>query len=213
MNYYVLLACLGFLAASVVFLVLVKKEGYSLKLASFLAVASLTGLFAGGRLFGIIAANIYKAQNGISVVPGFVFYGGLIGFLTVFILLQKVSMRAVSSTLCDIIAVSIPLFHAFGRVGCFISGCCGGVIPVQLIEASFNLCLFIVLLFSRNKLKGILLPLYLISYSIFRFVIEFFRTDDVRGIIGFFSFGQLCSVAIFIGTIIFLFYTKRKSAD
>ena len=69
----------------------------------------------------------------------------------------------------DILAVIIPIFHFFGRIGCFFAGCCYGKItnsnisviytnkidntivtasriPTQLIEAGLNFVLFLCIL-------------------------------------------------------------------
>ena len=66
----------------------------------------------------------------------------------------------------DVAALASPLFHIFGRLGCFLSGCCFGVessvgfvyhhclieeangvsrFPVQLVEAFANLFIFLLL--------------------------------------------------------------------
>ena len=102
---------------------------------------------------------------------------------------------------------SVPLFHAFGRIGCFLVGCCYGVessigftfhnsiiesannvnrFPVQIVEALFNLILFFCLynFFKHKKFKGYLLNIYFIFYPVFRFIIEFFRADSYRGFLG-----------------------------
>ena len=108
---------------------------------------------------------------------------------------------------------AFPLFHGFGRIGCFMAGCCYGVklatpaelfgiftldrLPVQLIEAGFEFLLFAVLLFCEKKqAKTDTLQIYLITYAIFRFCIEFFRGDAIRGIFLGFSTAQWVSLAI-----------------
>ena len=73
--------------------------------------------------------------------------------------------------------------------------------PSQLYEAFFEgLILFFILLYFRNKgfLKtpGLISGLFLIFYSIFRFIIEFFRVPDEQ--LGYLIFnltmGQLISI-------------------
>ena len=215
MNWYIILAIIGFLTSAALYICLVKKVNYSLKLSVFLGLASLTGLFAGGRFFGIIASKIYYYNTGISIVPGIVFYGGLLGFLAVFITLQKIAFKSISGQLCDIIAVVIPLFHSFGRIGCFLTGCCGGIVHVQLIESFCNFLLFLLLLFLFNKkiFNGRLLYVYLLIYPLYRFLIEFLRTDIERGMIGEFSFGQVCSIGIFIFAVVMLIINKKNKVE
>ena len=91
------------------------------------------------------------------------------------------------------------IFHFFGRIGCFLGGCCYGKVttfklgvafpdnvkenifhygskryPTQLFEAIILLIILVTILFvKKNKFK-----LYLILYSIARFFLEFLRGDD-----------------------------------
>ena len=55
--------------------------------------------------------------------------------------------------------------------------------PTQLYEASIELVLFgfLLLLRARKRFHGQLLAVWLILYSIMRFVIEFYRGDAIRG--------------------------------
>lgn len=52
------------------------------------------------------------------------------------------------------------------------------VLPTQLIEAAFELFLFIILLGFLRRARKYHTALFAISYAIFRFVLEFFRGDD-----------------------------------
>ncbi len=105
-------------------------------------------------------------------------------------------------TLANIAAACVPLAHGFGRIGCLTAGCCHGgitdawygvrqwvelptgghgwanVVPLQLFEALFLFALTAVIIFMYWKGKGFEFPVYLIAYGIWRFVVEFFRTDD-----------------------------------
>ena len=88
--------------------------------------------------------------------------------------------------------------------------------PSQLYEAFFEgIILFIILnyLFKKNYLQnpGQVSGLFLIFYSLFRFLVEFFRSPDPQ--IGFlilnFTLGQLISVLFFMaGTL--LLYLKNN---
>ena len=100
--------------------------------------------------------------------------------------------------LVRIAPISITIAHAFGRIGCLFAGCCHGqvttewygiwnaevganTIPIPLYESIFLFILsavMIVLLF-RFKSKDTM-AVYLVSYGIWRFIIEFFRADDVE---------------------------------
>ena len=130
------------------------------------------------------------------------FYGGLIVGILAFILLFNFYVKKHNDIRIREIAIIAPLCitsaHAFGRIGCFLAGCCYGAhtdswigiefpelgkrIPTQLIECIFLFILSGVLIYLifKTKFKWTL-HLYLLSYSIFRFVVEFFRDDAARG--------------------------------
>ena len=139
---------------------------------------------------------------------GYVFYGGLIGAIFGYWFYCK-WFKIDFLSLINIIAPVIPLVHSFGRIGCFLGGCCYGIeyhgkfavhfpenefvselnnvprFPIQLLESGINFVLFIILLIYARKVrkKGSILGIYLICYSIIRFSLEFLRGDVERGII------------------------------
>ena len=86
------------------------------------------------------------------------------------------------------------------------------LLPTQLIEAVFLLLLFIVqlVLFIRfikkgaENLNGKCVLTYLAAYSVFRFVIEFFRGDEVRGNIASITTSQWISLALFLSAVVLL---------
>lgn len=171
----------------------------------------------------------------ITIFGGSVFYGGLIGGGIAAVLCIKHKGYSLADY-SDILAPTIPLFHTFGRIGCFLGGCCYGIesnfgftytvnpitfangvrrFPIQIVEASMNFALFLVLAFllNRNKLKGKLIFIYLGSYAIARFIIEFFRGDAYRGIFLGISTSQYISIAMLlyaISGIIFISFKKKK---
>lgn len=84
-------------------------------------------------------------------------------------------------------------------------------IPIQLIEAAFNLCLFLYLLYLLSKKcwrKEHILYKYLLIYSVGRFFLEFGRGDTVRGLLCGISFSQVISVMI--GAFIMRMFMKNK---
>lgn len=169
----------------------------------------------------------------ISIFGGSVFYGGLIGGIIAGGISIKVQ-KLPADTAADCLAPAIALFHGFARIGCFMAGCCYGVewehgitftssivesangvprIPVQLIEAGFEFLLAGLLWFLLLKVpksKGRLLPLYLLIYSVGRFILEFWRGDEYRGFIFGLSTSQFISIFVFIGGVIFLVLKSSK---
>ena len=155
----------------------------------------------------------FSIQNLLLLIPqsGYVFYGGLFGvILTLHICTHK--DKELNKRIFRMVAPAMPLFHAFGRIGCFLTGCCYGKelttpvqimgveltrIPVQLIESAAEFVLFVVLvIWDKKKDDSDLLRVYLISYALIRFADEFLRGDVVRGIYFGISTAQWISMAI-----------------
>ena len=169
-----------------------------------------------------------------------VFYGGLL-FVLLFLYIYCKRVKLPVRRYMNIMVVTFPLFHFFGRIGCTLSGCCYGMeyhgpfaltypaaiinegvndhladfsrFPIQPMEAMLELILFIVLLIIYIKKEDAvsITGIYLISYSIIRFADEYLRGDVVRGIWGPFSTSQWISLAILIGTVIVLIVQKTRA--
>lgn len=96
----------------------------------------------------------------IQIFGGSVFYGGLLGGIGAGVLYLKVTKQSLGD-FSDLSALVAPMFHAFGRIGCFLGGCCYGIecdlgfvyenalvesangvrrFPVQLVESGFEFC-------------------------------------------------------------------------
>ena len=170
------------------------------------------------------------------IFGGAVFYGGLICALIAGAIYLAVKVKKDKSVYYDLGAAAIPLFHGFGRIGCFLGGCCYGVeskfgfvyhhsiaegangvsrFPVQLVEAGLNFALFFVLfaLFRKKKLEGKLLGLYFVTYPVYRFILEFFRGDAYRGFVGPLSTSQFISIFLFALGIVLLALPRTKAAE
>lgn len=129
--------------------------------------------------------------------------------------------------LLRIAPVSITIAHGFGRIGCMFAGCCHGhvteewygmwnaeigakTVPIQMYEAIFLFvisALMIVLLFKFNFKYN--MSLYLVSYGVWRFVIEYFRADYRGDFIPGLSPSQFWSIImVLLGVAIFFIYRK-----
>jgi len=247
---YTLLATVGALIAGVYAMSMTKKRGGNDNhMLILLLLAAVGGVVGSHLLYGIV--NFNAVRNAILssdkawslsyfwtiiqvLMGGSVFYGGLLGGLAVGVLYIRKKRLPLGET-SDVAAPAIPLFHTFGRIGCFLGGCCYGVesgvgvivhhalveeannvrrFPVQLLEASCNLALFFLLhwMLKRGRLKGHLLSLYLGLYALLRFGLEFLRGDSYRGFLGIFSTSQLISMAILLALAVrmVLLLQKRK---
>ena len=165
----------------------------------------IIGLIIGGRLGYVLFYNLdYFLNNPIDIFKiwegGMSFHGGLIGIIIVSILFAKKNNQDPFSYL-DIVSLVAPIGIFFGRTANFINSELYGIEtslpwgvkfikvdslfrhPSQLYEAIFEgLILFIILIYFKkkglDKKSGYISGLFLIFYSIFRFIIEFFRVPD-----------------------------------
>ncbi len=199
----------------------------------------ILGIIVGGRLGYVIFYNPSYYLNNIFDIfkiwqGGMSFHGGLLGTIIVSILYAKKNNQNFF-IYCDIVSIVAPIGIFFGRVSNFINSELYGIEtklpwavkfiqvddlfrhPSQLYEAIFEgLVLFIILIYfwKRNFLKtpGLISGLFLVFYSIFRFIIEFFRVPDAQ--LGYLflnlTMGQLISlIFLFIG--IYLIITKYEN--
>ena len=187
----------------------------------------IIGLIIGGRLGYILLYNLeYYLNNFLDIFKiwqgGMSFHGGVIGIIISTVLFSKKNNEDVFKYL-DIIALISPIGIFFGRTANFINSELYGLEtsvpwavkfiqidnlyrhPSQLYEAIFEgIILFLILIYfwSKDYLKtpGKLSALFLIFYSVFRFIIEYFRLPDEQ--LGYIflnlTMGQLLSFLFFI---------------
>lgn len=163
---------------------------------------------------------------------GMVFYGGFIGGLLGLKIYLSFAHKDSQNTIMNIFALCVPLFHTFGRIGCFFGGCCYGIesnfgytitnnvlypsvngvrrFPVSLVEAIINLILFIILftIFRKINHEIKLIYFYMLFYSIARFCLEFFRGDEIRGVFWGLSTSQWISIVLFIVSLFHFIFKK-----
>lgn len=198
---------------------------------------------AGARLLFVLINWSYFASNPLEALMvwkgGLVFYGGLAGGILALLVCVRL-YRLPLWLILDIGAAAIALGHALGRLGCFSAGCCYGsltdlpwavtftdprclatevlnqpVHPTQLYSTLFLLGLtgFLVWLFPRRTFPGQMAAAYLFLYGLFRFGVEFLRSDPR----GSFSIGGITLatsqwislIAVAVGVSIYLVLSRR----
>lgn len=218
------------------------REGYALDraLAIEALFAGELGAYLGGRIGYILFYNLplYLAHPFDIVAVwqgGMSFHGGLIG---VIVALYPLSRREGKTLLAvtDFVAPMIPLGLAAGRLGNFINGnlfgrVCHGVFPwcayfpyggdvlrypSQLFEgAGEGILLFLILwIYSRKpRPTGSVSSLFLISYGLIRFSLEFLRQPDPQlgfVLFGWMTMGQLLSIPMIVGGILMWFWSHAR---
>lgn len=186
---------------------------------------------AGGRILFVFENASLYADRPLSMLAiwegGLIFFGGLaasLAGLTLFLRFKKIPVLRGF----DFLAPFAALVHAFGRVGCFLNGCCAGKVcdlpwsvrfpgesfsrhPTQLYEVGWNLFLFLVLsrVQKRPHGSGTVLGLYLSGYGFGRFVIEFFRAGNPTWFI--FTHNQWISLALAAGGLLLYARGRRRA--
>ncbi len=191
----------------------------------------LTAWIGAKVLFLVATTPVQRLMYGESVNfwlgGGFVFYGGLIFSLIYTLILYLVLRKKVEFKFFIELLPGLTLGHAVGRIGCLMAGCCFGVeslsffsvtingvnrIPVQLFESIFLLIIFFFIYKLMKQGKHYLAcSFYFLGYGIFRFIIEFFRADEIRGQWGNFSTSQWVSLVMILLGIGILILKKNKN--
>ena len=213
------------------------KDEYIFELFDDFVTYLIVGVILGGRLGYALFYNLkYYLENPIEILMiwngGMSFHGGLIGVIIASQLFSS-KYKVNKFIFLDLVSLSAPIGIFFGRIANFINSELYGRAtdlpwsvqfilidnikrhPSQLYEAFFEgIILFFALryFFKKNYLQnpGQISALFLIFYSLLRFIAEFFRSPDPQ--IGFIilnlSLGQIISVLFFISGAAIL-YLKR----
>lgn len=231
---YGLMIALGLLGAVGLFRVLSTKFKLSEGTFNFYSTNVLISIIL-GFLFALLFQAVYDfIDSGFTDFSfgGMTFMGGLVGGVACFLIITAVFAKGKVKTdfwkVANLMAPCIPLAHGFGRIGCFFAGCCYGkasdsffaikfpnipykVLPTQLFEAIFLFVLFgvLLMLLLRYKRIDLLLLVYLFSYAVFRFIIEYFRGDYRGSFIPGISPSQFQSIIMVIAAAALAVYIFR----
>lgn len=177
-----------------------------------IAIAIIISGIVGARIFYILfnakfyianPQDIFKLSKG-----GLVWYGGFLSSMaaSIFFIRRK---RLDFWKVMDLIAPYAALAQGFGRIGCFLNGCCYGVtrVPVQLISAAALFVIYLILRYFQDKkhFPGAVFLGYCALYPFKRFIMEFFRADNPRIYFGM-SFSQGLSIVVFFAALFLFIY-------
>lgn len=242
LRYYGIIYALGFIIAYFMISYLAKKGRLKITKddVADLIFYLLIGTVIGARIFYVVFYDpSYFISDPLTIFAiwqgGLSFHGGLVGAIIACFLFcrkKKISFYEIA----DIAVIPLALGLFLGRIANFINGELVGRItnipwcvkfqnydgcrhPSQLYEAVKNMLIFAALWFIYDlKTKGRKLPsgflfwLFIISYSVLRFFIEFFRMPDEQ--LGFIAFGltmgQILNIAMFLIGAFFLVKVIRK---
>lgn len=184
--------------------------------------------------FGVKGVWEHLKTGNFAIFGGLVFYGALIGGIPGSLIGIKVARVSVASAE-KVIVPFLPIGHAIGRIGCMMAGCCYGMkydgpfavfypqsvagispqqgyFPVQLLEGVLNILISLCLMKLANKCarKFQLLSGYLLLYGMVRFLMEFLRGDDIRGIFFALSTSQWIAAGLSLVSALYLALSFRE---
>lgn len=224
---YGLMIGIGFLTAVLLTAYRAKKNNLDAEFVYDLAFTAIIGGMLGAKLLFIIVEIKSIIENPkilLDIANGFVVYGGIIGGILASFILCKIKNKQFIKYF-DLVMPSVAIAQGFGRIGCFLAGCCYGrettsafgvvftnsqfapngvrLIPTQLISSAgdFLIGLFLIFISKRTKKDGHTGSMYLILYGMGRFLVEFLRNDN-RGNVGSLSTSQFISLFIVASGII-----------
>ena len=236
---YILGIVIGWLLCKKIF---IQKTDINEKFDDFVTYFVI-GIIIGGRLGYVIFYNFdYYIANFFDIFKiwqgGMSFHGGLLGVIISSIIFAKKNYQD-PFLYMDQVSLVAPIGIFFGRIANFINSELYGIPtevpwavifvqidkfarhPSQLYEAFLEgIILFLILLYFKKKnyleTPGLISGVFLIFYSVFRFIIEFFRVPDEH--LGYLilnlSMGQIISlITILLGIILFYFKNENKQTN
>lgn len=187
------------------------------------------GTIYGGKYFTYFT-HLSEYEKFDFMKLGFSSYGEVIGILILLFIYSK-QYKVKYKELIQVIIPGISLMYSFGKIGCFLAGCCHGIVysglfsityrysiiapngvglfPVQLIEAILFMIIFIVLEFLFIKAKtNYLIGLSFIVCGFTKFILDYFRISHSDVLL---SINQIVSlIFILIGFFIIVIKYKNK---
>jgi len=244
---------IGIFACLLVFFFYTNKKKINSSVQNFAFIVAGVAI-----VLGFLIAKLYQAvydyiENpalgfdfqgaGMTAMGGFI--GGAVVFIAVYFGVGHFLFRGENkgihikefNKIFLVAPICITIAHAFGRVGCLMSGCChgellsteanvtggiwmraidtgvwGSYVPTQLYEALFLfiLCAILSLLFFKGC--NLTMQIYLIAYGVWRIFIEMLRTDDRGAIVLGLAPSQWQSIIFIVGglALILIYYLLKK---
>ena len=208
------------------------RLGMDVDSISTVILICFVGVFLGGKVFYFLedpAGHWLRMDQFFGDLGnGFVFYGSfLVTLLMLWVWMRKIGWDFWDKM--DDIGIAGAFVHGFGKLGCFLAGCCHGVVcgnpnygvvfndvkshaeplgealyPVQLWDSGIVFFSIAMMLWMQRRGKafgGQLFFFYALIYGVGRFFTESYRGDISRG----FVFNGLLSHSQFIAILVVAF--------
>lgn len=215
---------------------ILKAKKIDLKIFYLELLVSAVFAVAGAKCLAILTYCVNKRKLVISTSiikeSGYMYYGGLLGFLLAFLILSRIKNNYIKQYELNLLFL-LPFMHSIWKIACFYGGCCYGipykgnfsvvfpngvnglsgetVFPVQILETIVSFLISIIIfLLIKNNITNNPFALYFLLYGITRFMIEFLRYHDGGKIL---SLNHLYSAICIALSILYLRKNKHLEKD
>lgn len=170
---------------------------------------------------GVVSAVLFAKLEGLVAgqPPGNMSIYGAIFFTPLVCVFGTLIMRRPVKAYSDVLTIPIIILAALARVNCFFKGCCLGSeipgtafrYPTREAELVFDVVLIVILikLTSKKRFTGVNYPIYLLSYGIFRFIIQWFREEGFA--VGPLTLSHIWSIVSITAGLVLIVLLKNKS--
>lgn len=238
-RWYGLLLATGFMLSYLIMAKVMQKEGFKQEIIDKFSIYIIIGVIVGLRLGHCLFYDpVYYLSNPLEIIKiwqgGLASHGGAVGILfAVWLFTKKQKLNYLG--MLDRIVLVVPLAGAFVRIGNLMNSEIVGeptnlpwafvfkklgetpLHPTQLYEAIFYFIMFLAFYliykkFNEKWTDGTFLGWFLIALFLFRFLIEFTKTEQVEfeGWTEAIKMGQLLSIPFIILGIYLVIKNKKK---
>lgn len=215
---YLLIIGMAFIISFIIFYQISKKNDNKLDIIYVYSI-NIVGFAIGSKLMSLISnnmeINIYNFIN-----SGYSFLGGMIGSILVVALYSKRYKLDFIKILSNFMVI-YPLVYSISKIGCFLNGCCYGIInindinykfPLQLVDTTIMLILFLILLMQAKKQKTLGISILFSIFYIVRFLEDYFREFRNIYFLNLTLEQILCGILIIINSMIIVFRMYKKGS-
>ena len=191
-------------------------------------ICGIVGAMIMGKIYSWVYTSLGFATSGSVAIFGAVIF-------TPFLILLFPIKRKQWKNIMDMLTPGILLILACAKLGCFINGCCQGIVcdfgihyqddpktyfPVQIFEVITMLVLLgatrLYIRKSKRFVSGTAYPITFGLYSITRFIWEYYRyywDEDMRHVFFGFDFWQIICVMVLVICIICIVVLRIKAKN
>lgn len=177
-------------------------------------------------LYGVFTVKAFAfLENGFDTdtLGNMSLFGGVFLMPVAYGIGAKIFKRK-AKTVFDIFTPCMVFTLLCARINCIVAGCCQGLLipgldglryPTRELEILFYIVLLCVICprIFRGKTNGEIYPLYMISYGIFRFMVEFFRDAGTSSLFHLGHLWALISLIFGISIYVEIKFIKSKRKE